>query len=408
MSYTPPKKNAEYIFYMGLTSRSTGQFQANPTLAAGDVLVSTDGGALGNLTTLPAVTPAASKMVKVTVSAAEMNGDNITIVFSDAAGAEWDDCIINIQTSVRQIDDLSTYAGGAVASVTGNVGGNVVGSVGFVTGNVGGNVVGSVGSVTGNVGGNVAGSVGSVVGGIGGDLAGTVGFLGAGAQINVRGAVGLSFANLDTQLSDLSGRLPAALSGDGFIKADLKSIDDETTDGNNATLKLKKLSISGDTLPVEIISTNSNNEAVYIQGGTDAYGITSSGFGGLLLFGFSGPSLSTPQGIKGSDSIDLNVTNISSFVWSSATRTLTSFGTLVADIWAAVVDSSGVTTLLSRLSAGRATNLDNLDAASSAIKAKTDQLTFTNPGEVDANIQSVNDTAITGTGAAGVDPWRAA
>ena len=58
---------------------------------------------------------------------------------------------------------------GAVGSVTGNVGGNVVGSVASVTGNVGGNVVGSVasvsgavGSVTGNVGGNVVGSVGSV------------------------------------------------------------------------------------------------------------------------------------------------------------------------------------------------------------------------------------------------------
>jgi hypothetical protein len=50
-------------------------------------------------------------------------------------------------------------------------------------------------------------------------------------------------------------------------------------------------------------------------------------------------------------------------VWASATRSLTTFGTLVADIWAAVVDSGGVGTLLSRLTAGRASNLDNLDAA---------------------------------------------
>jgi len=46
------------------------------------------------------------------------------------------------------VSSRSTYAGGAVASVTGNVGGNVVGSVASVTGNVGGNVVGSVASVT--------------------------------------------------------------------------------------------------------------------------------------------------------------------------------------------------------------------------------------------------------------------
>lgn len=60
-------------------------------------------------------------------------------------------------------------------------------------------------------------------------------------------------------------------------------------------------------------------------------------------------------------------------VWSVGSRTLTSVGTLVADIWShatrtltAISDSSGVTTLLSRLSAGRATALDNLDATVSS------------------------------------------
>lgn len=107
-SYVTPKKNAAFIFYLGLPSQATtGTFQSNPTLAAGDVKVSIDGGALNNLTTLPAVTPASSKMVKVSLSADEMNGDNITVVFSDAAGSEWYDVIVNIQTSARQIDDLA-------------------------------------------------------------------------------------------------------------------------------------------------------------------------------------------------------------------------------------------------------------------------------------------------------------
>jgi len=48
------------------------------------------------------------------------------------------------------IGSRSTYAGGAVASVTGAVG-SVTGAVGSVTGNVGGNVVGSVGSVVAQV-----------------------------------------------------------------------------------------------------------------------------------------------------------------------------------------------------------------------------------------------------------------
>jgi hypothetical protein len=105
-TYVPAKRATEYVFYIGLTSQSTGQFQANPTIAAGDFKVSKDGGALANLTTLPAVTPAASKMVKITLSDTEMTADNVTVVASDAAGAEWDDVIINIQTAARQIDDL--------------------------------------------------------------------------------------------------------------------------------------------------------------------------------------------------------------------------------------------------------------------------------------------------------------
>ncbi|MCP5094099.1 MAG: hypothetical protein GY943_00950, partial [Chloroflexi bacterium] len=76
-SYNPPKKNTAYVFYVSLRSQAdTKLFQTAPTLAAGDVQVSTDGGALGNLGTLPVVTPAGSKMVKVTLSAAEMDGDN--------------------------------------------------------------------------------------------------------------------------------------------------------------------------------------------------------------------------------------------------------------------------------------------------------------------------------------------
>jgi hypothetical protein len=88
-------------------------------------------------------------------------------------------------------------------------------------------------------------------------------------------------------------------------------------------------------------------------------------------------------------------------------------------------DTSGTTTLLSRLTAGRATNLDNLDAAVStrlatsgytapptaalitAIKAKTDSLTFTVAGSVDSNIQQVNDVTVKGTGTVG-DEWSPA
>lgn len=107
-SYVTPKKGVEFIFYISLVSQSsTKTMQSNPTIASGDFKVSIDGGALANPATLPAVTPASSKMVKVTLSTSEMNGDNVTLICSDASGAEWCDLVVNIQTSARQIDDLA-------------------------------------------------------------------------------------------------------------------------------------------------------------------------------------------------------------------------------------------------------------------------------------------------------------
>jgi hypothetical protein len=45
------------------------------------------------------------------------------------------------------------------------------------------------------------------------------------------------------------------------------------------------------------------------------------------------------------------------------------------------------------------------NAGIAAIKAKTDSLTFTVAGQVDANIQYVNDIQVQGTGTEG-DPWN--
>lgn len=112
-SYVTPKNGTAFILYIGLRSQADStKFQVNPTLATNDVKVSIDGGALANLATLPVVTPAGGKGVKVALSGAEMTGDNITVVFSDVAGAEWFDEIINIQTTARQIDDLSIEPAG--------------------------------------------------------------------------------------------------------------------------------------------------------------------------------------------------------------------------------------------------------------------------------------------------------
>ena len=107
-TYHSPKRATAYKFYVGLVDQSnTKLLKANPTLAAGDVKVSKDGGAFANLTTLPSANPASGADIMVDLSGTEMTADNVVVQFIDAAGAEWCDVLVNIQTTARQLDDLA-------------------------------------------------------------------------------------------------------------------------------------------------------------------------------------------------------------------------------------------------------------------------------------------------------------
>lgn len=63
-------------------------------------------------------------------------------------------------------------------------------------------------------------------------------------------------------------------------------------------------------------------------------------------------------------------------------------------------------TAISDAALATAASLSAAKTVVDAIKVKTDSLTFTQAGNVDANIQYVNDTQIQGTGAVGTDEWR--
>lgn len=107
-TYVPPKRATAYKFYVALVDQSnTKVFKANPTIAAGDFKVSKDGGAFANLATLPSVNPAGSVAVMVDLSDTEMTADQLAVQCIDAAGAEWCDLFVNIQTTARQVDDLA-------------------------------------------------------------------------------------------------------------------------------------------------------------------------------------------------------------------------------------------------------------------------------------------------------------
>ena len=232
-TYVPAKRATELIFYVALRSQANSTImQVNPTLAAGDVLISKDGGATANLGTLPVVTPAASKNVKVTVSSTEMTADNVMITFSDAAGAEWMDLAINIQTAARQVDDLAypaTSGRSMVVDAAGLVDANTVkvGPSGSGTAqtarDVGASVLLSSGTGTGQVklsSGYVAPNWGDV-----GNPTTVVGLSGTTVK---------TATDVETDTADIQGRLPAALSSNGNIKADVQEVNNVVIVGDGS------------------------------------------------------------------------------------------------------------------------------------------------------------------------------
>lgn len=99
--YNPPKKNEDFKIRVSLEDYANpGNFKSSPTIAAGDFKVDKDAGGLTNLTTLPTVSPAASVLVLIELSATEMNADVVTIVCIDqTAPKEWSDLVISIPTT---------------------------------------------------------------------------------------------------------------------------------------------------------------------------------------------------------------------------------------------------------------------------------------------------------------------
>lgn len=107
-----------------------------------------------------------------------------------------------------------------------------------------------------------------------------------------------------------------------------------------------------------------------------------------------------PDAITASSIASDATTEIATGVWANSTRTLTALdedGTSI-DIDAAVRGAVGLG------AANLDTQLSAIGTDVDDVKAKTDGLTFTVPGQVDSNIQYVNDVQVDGVGS-DVDPW---
>ena len=98
--YNPPIRNEDFVIRVALEDMNIpGSFKSSPTIAAGDVKVDKDGGGLSNLATLPTNDPAGSVLVKVALSATEMNADVVSLVFIDQTNPkEWADFVLSIPT----------------------------------------------------------------------------------------------------------------------------------------------------------------------------------------------------------------------------------------------------------------------------------------------------------------------
>ena len=99
--YNPPKRGEDCLFRIALIDQAVaGSYKSSPTIAAGDFKVDKDGGGLNNLTTLPTVSPAASVLVLISLSATEMTADVVTLVCIDQTlPKEWADLVLTIPTT---------------------------------------------------------------------------------------------------------------------------------------------------------------------------------------------------------------------------------------------------------------------------------------------------------------------
>lgn len=181
-----------------------------------------------------------------------------------------------VEEAVYDRDYAAAALGYVAAQVVASVTGavgSVTGAVGSVTGNVGGNVTGSVGSVVGAVG-SVTGAVGSVTGNVGGNVVGTVASVVGNVDGNVVGSVG----SVTGAVGSVTGNVG------GNVVGSVDSVVDPVTVGT----------INANVIDAASIAAGAFTAAKFAAGAFDA-------------------------------------------VWTVAARTLTSFGTLAADVWAVAV-----------------------------------------------------------------------
>lgn len=224
----------------------------------------------------------------------------------------------------------------------------------------------------------------------------------------VRAAVGLASANLDTQIGTLAtGASISALNNistaqvNSEVASALATYDGPT----NAEMVAAFTEIKGATW-----ATTDTLEAIRDRG--DAAWVTATGFSTHSAADVW--AVGTRVLTANTNFNDPSAASIADAVWDellaahvvsgSAGEQLAAAGA-AGDPWATALPGAyGAGTAGKIIGDNINAPIDTVDSVVDAIKAKTDSLTFTVAGQVDANIQYVNDVQVNGTGASG-DEW---
>ena len=350
--YAIPKAGVAYIFYTGLVSQAdTKLLKSAPTLAAGDFKVSIDGGAFANLTTLPTNTPSGTS-VKISLSAAEMTGDNILVACIDAAGAEWCDQIISIQTAPRGVADLAypTVSGRSLDVSAG-------GEAGLDWANIGSPTTANNLSATNidvdQVVASVSGAVGSVI-----------------AAVTLP-TIPTGWITADGIAADAIGSSELAASAITEIQAGLSTLTQTQVTGGAYALNSASFSFN------------------------TAMDFTTTQKAATLARVTLVDTTTTNSDMRGTDSAALAATALSTTQWTNTLAT--NLGTTNTSVAAILIDTG--TDIPASITAE--------SVKTAAIKVKTDQMVFTTPNRVDASatvsIAAADIRAALGMSAADLD-----
>lgn len=147
------------------------------------------------------------------------------------------------------------------------------------------------------------------------------------SQANVRTAVGLATANLDTQLDALptNAELATALgTADDAVLAAIAALNNLSSAAAQAAAAAA-LTAYGAATTANVAAVEADTQDLQVQVGIDGAGLTAIGDTRLANLDVA---VSTRSVLAAAD------------VWAYSTRTLSSFGTLIADIWAGLTTAA--------------------------------------------------------------------